>query len=161
MYGAWYTRDLTAYRTERISNTVTLRTCDIRSSKRTNRSTAIAQKTPTARRLSVRRTAPRVFPYAGGPGPTRMMQFEKWSVESTHKVPTSHYHTTRNTGPRGGRVARWTNTGEDVSRVRPPPVPATLYIFYRPPADSSRDRGPMPPKGKRTSYRGTLFVAEV
>ena len=90
-----------------------------------------------------------------------MMQFEKWSVESTHKVPTSHYHTTRNTGPRGGRVARWTNTGEDVSRVRPPPVPATLYIFYRPPADSSRDRGPMLPKGKRTSYRGTLFVAEV
>ena len=90
-----------------------------------------------------------------------MMQFEKWSVESTHKVPTSHYHTTRNTGPRGGRVARWTNTGEDVSRVRPSPVPATLYIFYWPPADSSRDRGPMPPKGKRTSYRGTLFVAEV
>ena len=39
-------------------------------------------------------------------------QFAKGSVESTHKVPTSHYHTKHRTDGRcrRGRAARWTNT---------------------------------------------------
>ena len=38
------------------------------------------------------------------------MLFEKGSVESTHKVTTSHYLLPHETLPRSGRATRWTNT---------------------------------------------------
>ena len=67
------------------------------------------------------------------------------SVESTHKVPTSHYHTKHChavVASLGGLTHR-----RGLSRIRPPPPSRPRYI-YRPPADSSRDRPPMPPKEK-------------
>ena len=61
--------------------------------------------------------------------------------------------------PRSGRVTRWTNTPVRIFKDPAPPPSRPRYI-YRPLADSSRDRPPMPPKGKkRASYRGTLCVA--
>jgi hypothetical protein len=59
----------------------------------------------------------------------------KGSVESTHKVPTSHYHTKHRTDGRchRGRAARRSLGGlthrRGFSRIRPPPpVPATLHL---------------------------------
>ena len=57
--------------------------------------------------------------------------FAKGSVESTHKVPTSHYHTKHRPDGRWrcGRVARWTNTppARIIKDPDLPPVPATLH----------------------------------
>jgi len=70
--------------------------------------------------------------------PRVAVEFAKGSVESTHKVPTSHYHAkhrlakrsalndTRKrarplpheTLPRSGRVARWTNSPAGADEVR-------------------------------------------
>ena len=62
----------------------------------------------------------------------------KGSVESTHEVPTSHYHTFE-TLPRSGRVARWTNTPARIFKdPAPTPVPATLH--HRPPALAALSR---------------------
>jgi hypothetical protein len=77
--------------------------------------------------------------------PRFALLFEKGSVESTHKVPTSHYHAKHChavVASLGGLTHR-----RGLSRIRPPPPSRPRYI-YRPPADSSRDRPPMPPKEK-------------
>jgi len=59
---------------------------------------------------------------------------EKGSVESTHKVPTSHYHTKHRTDGRchRGRVARWTNTPARIFKdPAPTPRPSFLVCFHR------------------------------
>ena len=56
-----------------------------------------------------------------------MLKLEKGSVESTHKVPTSYYHTKHChavVAPLGGLTHR-----RGFSRIRPPPpVPAILHL---------------------------------
>ena len=76
-------------------------------------------------------------------------KFEKGSVESTHKVPTSHYHTT--TLPRSGRVTRRTDTPVKIFKDPPPPRPGhATSIGPRPIVHGTGP--PCPPKEKRTSY---------
>ena len=75
---------------------------------------------------------------------------EKGSVESTHKVPvpTSHYHAKHChavVASLGGLTHR-----RGFSRIRGPP--ARPRDGGRPPADSSRDRPPMPPRKKNQRH---------
>jgi hypothetical protein len=72
--------------------------------------------------------------------------FEKGSVESTHKVPTSHYHA-KHCHAVVASLGGLEHTGEEFQGSGPHPPSRPRYI-YRPPADSSRDRPPMPPKKK-------------
>ena len=58
----------------------------------------------------------------------RDKKFENGSVESTHKVPNSHYHTKH--WPSSGRVARWTSTPARNFKDRPPhPTPTSRKAY--------------------------------
>jgi hypothetical protein len=75
--------------------------------------------------------------------------FAKGSVESTHKVPTSHYHTKHRTDGRchRGRVARWTNTPARIFKdpAPGPHPPSQPHYIYRPRAGSSYNWPPRAP----------------
>ena len=79
-----------------------------------------------------------------------LRDFVKGSVESTHKVPTSHYqHTKHKTDGRchRGRVARWNNKPARIFKDPPPPTaipPSQPRYIYWPHAGSSHDWPPCP-----------------
>ena len=76
---------------------------------------------------------------------------EKGSVESTYKVPTSHYHTKHRTDGRchRGRVARWTNTPARIFKD-PAPTPRPSHTTsIGPRAGSSYNWPPRAPEQVR------------
>ena len=78
--------------------------------------------------------------------------FEKGSVESTHKVPTSHYHAKHRLalpGARCGRVARWTNAPARIFKD-PAPTPTSQSV---PPTPPTALRRPLRPAASSLAVR--------
>ena len=106
-------------------------------------------------RTTDRVTRPPTIKHITLPRPTSFFYyflfFEKGSVESTHKVPTSHYRTKHchaAVAPLGGLTHR-----RRFSRIRPPPRPGhATSIGPRPIVHVTGP--PCPPKGKKSQLQG-------